>query len=80
MMTPPLERILSGQSELCVTTQTFFVRDKYTRGPDGKWDCRELVENVSESCANEIIRHPCVVLLYEGGLKHYGTRRFARAP
>ena len=75
-MTPPLERVLSGQSELCVGAKGAFVRDGLIRQPDGTWAEKEPVEHMSKNAALKIINHPCVALRLQASLTHYAIRSF----
>lgn len=65
-MTEPAERVISGQSELCVTKHRFFVRDADGAEPD---------EYITPWKASGIIGHPDVDLLRQNGvIKQYGVR------
>jgi hypothetical protein len=77
-MTAPLERVLSGQSELSIRGDYRAVRDILQRQPDGTWKAKEPIEHVDESTADMIRNHPCVVLRHDGCLKHYGIRKYKK--
>ncbi len=89
-MTTPLDRVLSGEFELCVPRGRIENAADPLPPPDmdrafirnALFDRHDRLRkfDVSEAEAREIIRHKCVVLGLQGSLFHYRTRAWPKQP
>ena len=81
-MDNPLDAVLSGEYELCISTETpgrAFIRNASFKNPDGTWT-KTKTHEITTQQAEEIHSHDCVVRGFRGSIIHYHTRNFPVKP